>query len=119
MKTTTYSDSPAQGARLSSKQLVMPTEVLSILDEIKFLVQMNKETLTLKEVAMYTGLSVNYLYKLTSKRKIPFYSPNGKILYFDRKEIDDWLKTNRKPTDDEIQAEVQTMLFANHNRRKQ
>ena len=95
-----------------SSQLVMPSVVLSILDESKFLVQMNKETLTIKEVAMYTGLSVNYLYKLTSKRKIPFYSPNGKTLYFDRKEIDDWLKTNRKPTDDEIEAEAQTMLFA-------
>ena len=99
-----------------SSQLVMPTEVLNILDEIKFYVQMNKDTFTMKELAMYTGLSKQTLYKLTSKRKIPFYSPNGKILYFDKKEIDVWLKTNKTPTEDEISN--QATVWANQNRRK-
>ena len=99
-----------------SSQLVMPTEVLNILDEIKFYVQMNKETLNMKELAMYTGLSKQTLYKLTSKRKIPFYSPNGKVLYFDKKEIDKWLKTNRTPTEDEMSQ--QATIWANENRRK-
>ena len=99
-----------------SSQLVMPTEVLNILDEIKFYVQMNKDTFTMKELVMYTGLSKQTLYKLTSKRKIPFYSPNGKILYFDKKEIDVWLKTNKTPTEDEISN--QATVWANQNRRK-
>ena len=99
-----------------NSQLVMPTEVLNILDEIKFYVQMNKDTFTMKELVMYTGLSKQTLYKLTSKRKIPFYSPNGKILYFDRKEIDAWLKTNKTPTEDEISQ--QATIWANENRRK-
>ena len=99
-----------------NSQLVIPSEVLNILDEIKFYVQMNKDTFTMKELVMYTGLSKQTLYKLTSKRKIPFYSPNGKILYFDRKEIDAWLKTNKKPTENEISH--QATVWANENRRK-
>jgi excisionase family DNA binding protein len=99
-----------------NSQLVIPSEVLSILDEIKFYVQMNKDTFTMKELVMYTGLSKQTLYKLTSKRKIPFYSPNGKVLYFDKKEIDKWLKTNRTPTEGEMSQ--QATIWANENRRK-
>jgi len=99
-----------------NSQLVIPSEVLSILDEIKFYVQMNKDTFTMKELVMYTGLSKQTLYKLTSKRKIPFYSPNGKVLYFDKKEIDKWLKTNRTPTEDEMSQ--QATIWANENRQK-
>jgi|TARA_B110000908_G_C10205111_1_gene427318 excisionase family DNA binding protein len=99
-----------------SNQLIVSQEVLNILDEIKFLMKMNKKTLTLKEVAMYTGLSVNYMYKLTSKKKIPFYSPNGKTLYFDKAEIDSWLKTNRSDTEEEKRE--QAFLWAKDNRKK-
>ena len=56
-----------------------------------------KTILTLEEVAKYTNYSKSYIYK-----------PNGKQLYFKRTEIDEWLLTNRKMTNKEIESEVAT-----------
>ena len=67
-----------------------------------------KTILTLEEVAKYTNYSKSYIYKLTSRREIPCYKPKGKQLYFKRTEIDEWLLTNRKMTNKEIESEVAT-----------
>ena len=61
-----------------------------------------KEVLTSDEVARYMGVSRSYLYKLTMTRAIPHYKPQGKMCYFNRREIEEWLQTNRVATDREI-----------------
>ncbi|MBL1262461.1 helix-turn-helix transcriptional regulator [Candidatus Methylomicrobium oryzae] len=66
----------------------------------------NKNTLTLDECAAYTGLSLSHLYKLTSSGEIPHYKPRGKMLYFDRAEIDTWLRQNRVSTRAEIEQQA-------------
>ncbi|MBT6837598.1 MAG: helix-turn-helix domain-containing protein [Bacteroidetes bacterium] len=65
-----------------------------------------KQVLTLQEVSNYTGLSKSYLYKLTHRSEIPFYKPNGKMIYFDRTELETWLKRNRSKSLTEIKQEV-------------
>lgn len=60
-----------------------------------------KQTLTFEEAVIYSGFSRQYLYKLTSTRQIPFYKPSGKMIYFDRPELDGWLKRNRISTAEE------------------
>ena len=62
----------------------------------------SKNVLSIEDVVILTGLSKSYLYKLTSTSQIPHYKPSGKHLYFDRKEIEDWLRQNRVATEDEI-----------------
>lgn len=54
-----------------------------------------KNVLTLDDVALLTGLSKNHLYNLTSRNEIPYYRPRGKQIYFDRAEIEAWMKRNR------------------------
>ncbi len=54
-----------------------------------------KNVLTFDDVALVTGLSKSYLYKLTCIGEIPHYKPTGKQLFFDRAEIESWLKQNR------------------------
>lgn len=66
----------------------------------------SKNVLTIEDVVLLTGLSKSYLYKLTSTNQIPHYKPSGKHLYFDRKEIEDWLRQNRVATEDEINREA-------------
>lgn len=61
----------------------------------------SKKVLTFEDVALLTGLSRSYLYKLTSANQIPHYKPSGKQLYFDREEIENWLRRNRIATVDE------------------
>lgn len=61
-----------------------------------------KEVLTSEEVARYMGVSRSYLYKLTMRREIPHYKPRGKICYFNRQEVEQWLQSNRVATDAEL-----------------
>lgn len=63
-----------------------------------------KNVLSLDDVAALTGLSKSHLYKLTCTHQIPYYKPNGKQIYFDRGEVESWLKQNRVATEQEIEA---------------
>ena len=87
-------------------------EIISKIDKLGSLIitQGQKRALTLEEVALYTGLSKSHLYKLTSTGGIPCYKPNGKQIYFDREEIDNWLLRNRLKTAEEIEAEAATYV---------
>ncbi len=61
-----------------------------------------KNVLSFNEACHYLELSHSHLYKLTSAGNIPFYKPNGKKLYFNRAELDEWLLRNRSATNKEI-----------------
>lgn len=61
-----------------------------------------KEVLTTNEAAKYMGISRSYLYKLTSRKEIPHYKPMGKVCYFNRAELEQWLQSNRVATATEI-----------------
>ena len=80
------------------------------LERIEILLLSSKVVLTFTELSQYTGLSPSYLYKLTSRCDIPFYRPNGKQLFFNKTEIDNWLLRNRSRTTEEIDAEVTVRL---------
>jgi excisionase family DNA binding protein len=78
----------------------------SKLDEIKnFISQQQiaqKNILTLAEASTFTGLSKSYLYKKTSCRQIPFYKLEGKLIYFKKDELEEWLLTTRIASNKEI-----------------
>lgn len=61
-----------------------------------------KDVLTFAEAVQFTGFSKSYMYKLTSARKIPHYCPTGKLLYFNRRELENWLQQNRVTPIEEI-----------------
>lgn len=54
-----------------------------------------KSVLGIDDVVALTGLSKSYIYKLTCKKEMPYYKPNGKLIYFDRHEVEGWMKQNR------------------------
>ena len=89
----------------------MEEKILEQLSRIeKYSLLSAKNVLTLDDVAALTGLSKSHLYKLTCTHQIPFYKPNGKQIYFDRGEIENWMKQNRVATNDEIEAQAVTYL---------
>lgn len=65
-----------------------------------------KEVLTAEEVSLYTGLSKSYIYKLTMNRQIPHYKPTGKVVFFNRREIEEWLQSNKVKTEAELNDEA-------------
>ncbi len=81
--------------------------VSSVEEALKMAGLAQKTVLTFDEATAYTGLSKSWLYKLTSMKQIPHYKPHGKLCYFDRVELDAWMKANRVRTSEEIETEAQ------------
>lgn len=54
------------------------------------LVPIERRTLTVKEVATYLGISVDFVYKLCREKKIP-YVPIGSRIMFKIESIEQWL----------------------------
>lgn len=71
-----------------------------------------KEILNINDLSELTGYSKAQIYQFTHKRKIPFYKPLGGKLFFKRKEITDFLFSNRVATDEEIAREATKMSMA-------
>lgn len=82
------------------------------LDRIETSLINQKTVLTFEEAVQYTGFSKSYLYKLTSSAKIPHYKPAGKLCYFNRTELDEWLQQNRISTQDEIESKAHSYCMA-------
>lgn len=89
-----------------SQHTITLADVNNKLDILTKAVLSNKQTLSMDEAAIYAALSVSYLYKLTSTQQIPHFKPRGKIIYFDRSELDEWLRQNRVKTTNEIETEA-------------
>ena len=51
---------------------------------------LTRRLLDIREVSVYTGLSVHTLYTMVSQRRVPFVKL-GRLTKFDREEIDKWI----------------------------
>lgn len=80
------------------------------LRNIESLLLSQKTVLNFDEVAAYTGLSKSYLYKLTCSGGVPCFKPQGKQIYFNKQEIDNWLLQNRKATTKELDNQAATFV---------
>ena len=69
-----------------------------------------KNVLNFEDVALLTGLSKSHLYRLTCTHQIPHYKPNGKQLYFDRAEVEAWMKQGKIATDEEVEQRAATYI---------
>jgi excisionase family DNA binding protein len=84
--------------------------ILKELQELKSMSSFAKETLTLEEACLYCDISKSYMYKLTSKQLVPHYQPFGKKLYFDKTELDKWLKSNHAASESNISYDSEEWL---------
>lgn len=89
-------------------------ELFERLERIEKGVMLQKNVLTFEEAVMFTGLAKSYLYKLTASGKIPYYKPSGKLIYFNRSELERWMLRNPVKTADEI--EQQAVNYCHTNR---
>jgi len=93
----------------------MDTNILEQLDRIETMLKnqqaMQKQVLNFNETCTYLELSHSHLYKLTSTGAIPHYKPNGKKIYFQKDEIDQWLLRNKMDSNDEIEQQAANYLM--------
>jgi len=76
------------------------------LSNIENLLISQKTVFTFDEFCIYANISKSYGYKLTSKNRVPHYKPAGKMVYFNRIEIDNWLMQNPIKTQNEIEQKA-------------
>jgi excisionase family DNA binding protein len=92
-------------------------EILTELQTLKSLIQaqgiLKKDVLTFDEACSYTGISKSHMYKLTSGARIPFYKPGGKMVFFKREELNEWLLQNRNTTENELDQMAQAWSLKN------
>lgn len=73
----------------------------TVLEKLNNLEQLFKKKddkpLSFKEACTYLGFAPSYLYKLTYRKVIPHYKPTGKMLFFSKSELDEWIFSNANP----------------------
>jgi len=84
-------------------------QIFQQLEEIKQQINVNNvEFLDTDEAAEYLKLKKSYLYLLIHRNEIPFYKPNGKKVYFNKIELNEWILKSKRKTNDEIAEEYQS-----------
>ena len=73
--------------------------VEAIMEQLKCSI---KPSLNNEEAARYLGISEKTLAQLRHERIIPYYKPNGKTCYYLRAELDEWMKSGRQATAQEL-----------------
>ena len=72
--------------------------ILDRMSQIEEQLYTTKAVFSFKEACTYIGVSDSMLYKLTARNEIPHYKPRGKMIYFSKKDLDEWLQQNHEPT---------------------
>ena len=86
------------------------TDIMRKLERIEAIATLGaKNVLRVEDVALLMGVTVDYVRRLTCNGTIPHYKPN-KIIFFDKGEVEAWLKRNRVATREE--HEQQALAYA-------
>ncbi len=70
------------------------------------------EILNMDEAINYLNVSKSCLYKKTSQKQIPYYKPPGcKKVYFLKKDLEDWILSNKINSVTEIGNQIESYLI--------
>lgn len=71
-----------------------------------------KDVLTVEDVTLLTGIPKSTIYKMTSKGEIPYHKPSGTggKLYFNKREVNEFLLQHKRESRQEIEDEADTWL---------
>ena len=73
-----------------------------------------KDMLNIDEAAKYLNISKGHMYRLTSNRDISYTKPNGKNIFFERKELDEWKRRNPVLSQRELERQAAIMTAHDH-----
>ena len=74
----------------SNKEANLSKQVAELQGRVQSLEQLlhqGKDVLTLEEAAKFMGIARSSLYKMTHEQTIPFYKPNGKMIFFEKSDL--------------------------------
>ena len=65
-----------------------------------------KDQLDVNAACKYLGISQRHLYRLTGANVLPYSKPTGKKLYFQRRDLDEYMRCNVVESNGQIDAEA-------------
>lgn len=97
----------------SNKEANLSKQVAELQGRVQSLEQLlhqGKDVLTLEEAAKFMGIARSSLYKMTHEQTIPFYKPNGKMIFFEKSDLLAWVQKNRVSSEAEISEEAERII---------
>jgi hypothetical protein len=73
--------------------------------------EQTNQLISTAEAAKFLGIKVSYLHKLMMRRVIPYYKPNGKLCFFDKAELEAWMKNVRVASQAELDQQTQKYII--------
>ena len=95
------------------EKLDLILEKLALLEnQVEKQLILQKEVLTFKEACWLLNYSASHLYKLTHAKLIPYFCPQGKKLYFNRRELEAWMQRGRQEVIDDLAVDDAIAVLA-------
>ena len=88
---------------------VQPEVINERLKSIEETLYTTKDILNMKEVCQYLDISQSLLYKLTCSGEIPHFKPRGKMIFFEKKELIEWIKKSNLLSSEIIKSSSKTI----------
>lgn len=88
---------------------VEPEVINERLKSIEETLYTTKDILNMKEVCQYLDISQSLLYKLTCSGEIPHFKPRGKMIFFEKKELIEWIKKSNLLSSEIIKGSSKTI----------
>lgn len=70
-----------------------------------------KEVLNLEEASTFLGIAKSTLYKMTHTNVIPYFKPAGKLIFFEKKALLDWVRGAKSLSEEELKEEAAARLI--------
>lgn len=101
-----------KGEEIINSLITSNEKILKKLSSLEDLLKRKDDKpLTFKEACTYLGYAPSYLYKLTYKNIVPHYKPTGKIIFFSKNELDEWIyKSRSQKSEDSSQNDALASL---------
>lgn len=94
---------------------VEPEVINERLKSIEETLYTTKDILNMKEVCQYLDISQSLLYKLTCSGEIPHFKPRGKMIFFEKKELIEWIKKSNFLSSEITKGSSKTISNASTN----
>ena len=69
-----------------------------------------KEVLNLEEAVPLSRIAKSTLYKMTHLNQLPYFKPSGKLIFFEKKKLVEWVRGAKSMSVDEIKEEAAAKL---------
>lgn len=96
----------SKNSKMNLEQERRIAELQERVNRLENLCYVAKEVLNLEEAANFLGVAKSTLYKMTHLNQLPYFKPAGKLIFFEKQKLIDWVRGAKSKSIDEIKEEA-------------